>query len=248
MLIQSIAELSEASDAITLRRGVAAFGKAHGFEACFFLTPVARNNRQGRILANLGFDQRWERAYRRTLYKLDPLPEIGLTYAKAFRWGLAGRMRSLEPAEQRYMNILARCGMGDGLAIPMFGCGARAGIAGFGLHPDLDSITSEQIVEIQTVTQSAYQTYCRLISSEFSPENALSGRERDVLYWLTQGKSNSAIGTILEISPATVDTYVRRVFRKLGVSDRVGAAMAAVQHGYVISGKYRQFSTPDPSD
>jgi DNA-binding CsgD family transcriptional regulator len=45
------------------------------------------------------------------------------------------------------------------------------------------------------------------------------------------GKSNTDIGTILQISPHTVGTYLKRILRKLAVSSRTTAAVRAAQLG-----------------
>lgn len=240
MPLKLIAEFTQADDLQCLRGRVADFVAQRGFRAGFFLAPIARNNIQGRILTSGGFPESWVRAYRRALHKIDPLPEIALSLGCPFRWGQASLLRPLSANQRRYITILQRIGMSDGIAYPLFGNGARAGLAGLGHHSDLDGISAEVRLEIQIMLQAAYQTYCRLTADAFTPEAELSGRERDVLFWLTQGKSNNAIATILAISPATVDTYMRRIFLKLDVSDRVGAAMAAVQHGYVIAGDYHR--------
>lgn len=61
----------------------------------------------------------------------------------------------------------------------------------------------------------------------------LTPRERDVLELVSLGKSNTIIAQILELSPHTVDTYMRRIYQKLGVSDRVSAAIKAHGSGMV---------------
>lgn len=227
---------------LALRRETLAFARARGFGGTYFLTPIARDSREGRVLTNIGFDELWARAYRWYLHRVDPLPDIALERAAPFRWSQAAQLRDLSPEEQRHMAILARRGMADGLIIPTFGPGSRAGLVGLGLHRDFASIGPETELEMQLVSQASYQRYCELIAPEFGSETPLSQREMDVLYWIAQGKSNAAIATILEISAATVDTYVRRIFKKFDVTDRVGAALAAVRYGYVIAGEYRQVS------
>jgi|SRR5215211_1581295 len=58
----------------------------------------------------------------------------------------------------------------------------------------------------------------------------LTKRERDVLRLLAQGRENSAIAAELMISPATVKTHVAHVLAKLGLENRVQAAVFAVRH------------------
>ena len=50
---------------------------------------------------------------------------------------------------------------------------------------------------------------------------------------MAQGKSNGVIADILSISPGTVDTYLRRIFEKLDVTDRTSAAVKGVSMGLI---------------
>jgi two-component system, NarL family, response regulator LiaR len=58
----------------------------------------------------------------------------------------------------------------------------------------------------------------------------LSVREREVLALLAVGLSNREIADELFLSSETVKTYVKRIFIKLGVSNRVQAAAYAASH------------------
>jgi DNA-binding CsgD family transcriptional regulator len=53
----------------------------------------------------------------------------------------------------------------------------------------------------------------------------LTPREREVLEWIAEGKSNSDIATILGVSHATVKTHVERILAKLGAENRTAAAV-----------------------
>ncbi|MEU4806430.1 response regulator transcription factor [Actinosynnema sp. NPDC023587] len=59
----------------------------------------------------------------------------------------------------------------------------------------------------------------------------LSAREKQVLALLANGRSNHAIATSLGLSEATVKSYVSTVLTKLGVENRVQAALVAHQVG-----------------
>jgi DNA-binding NarL/FixJ family response regulator len=63
---------------------------------------------------------------------------------------------------------------------------------------------------------------------------SLSIREGQVLHSLAQGLSNKEIAVALGLSVGTVKTHLRHIFRKLGVSDRTSAALAALR-GNAIS-------------
>lgn len=60
---------------------------------------------------------------------------------------------------------------------------------------------------------------------------ALTARERQVLELIAAGRSNAAIARRLGLTEATVKGYVSAVFGKLGVQNRVQAAVAAQRIG-----------------
>ncbi|GLZ32280.1 DNA-binding response regulator [Lentzea sp. NBRC 105346] len=63
--------------------------------------------------------------------------------------------------------------------------------------------------------------------------DSLSARERQVLELVASGRSNNAIAEALSLSEATVKSYVSTVLTKLGVENRVQAALVAHQVGGV---------------
>jgi DNA-binding CsgD family transcriptional regulator len=57
----------------------------------------------------------------------------------------------------------------------------------------------------------------------------LSEREAEVLYWVAAGKSSPVISLILGIGHDTVRAHLKRIFTKLGVENRLSAALCALQ-------------------
>ena len=66
--------------------------------------------------------------------------------------------------------------------------------------------------------------------SSSGTEVPLSPREHEVADWVAQGKTNEEIAIILGISAHTVKNHLDKIFRKLGVYNRCGAAMAIRGH------------------
>ena len=87
-------------------------------------------------------------------------------------------------------------------------------------------------VAVEAVLESAGAAGSR---SRNGAAAGLTGREREVLHLLTQGLSNKAIARRLAISPKTVSNHVEHIYAKLGVSNRAGAAMRAMEQGIAAS-------------
>ena len=57
----------------------------------------------------------------------------------------------------------------------------------------------------------------------------LTPREAEVLLWVAQGKGNSDIGQILQMSEKTVKIHVGHILEKLGVENRTAAALRCLE-------------------
>ena len=57
----------------------------------------------------------------------------------------------------------------------------------------------------------------------------LTGRESEVLLWISRGKTNRDIAQILGLSPRTIDKHLEQIYAKLGVENRTAAAAMAIQ-------------------
>jgi DNA-binding NarL/FixJ family response regulator len=67
--------------------------------------------------------------------------------------------------------------------------------------------------------------------AQHRPTSSLTQRETDILALLSEGKSNRDISRALFLSEKTVKAHLAAIFRKLGVTNRTQAAMAAVAMG-----------------
>lgn len=58
----------------------------------------------------------------------------------------------------------------------------------------------------------------------------ITEREAEVLLWIARGKTNREIGTILTMSPRTVNKHLEQIFKKLYVENRTTAAVIALKY------------------
>ncbi|MCL6451667.1 MAG: response regulator transcription factor [Acetobacteraceae bacterium] len=68
------------------------------------------------------------------------------------------------------------------------------------------------------------------------PSEPLTRREEEVLALLAQGSSNRQIAERLYISEKTVKNHISHILEKLGVQDRLQAAVLAMKRGWVGQG------------
>lgn len=57
----------------------------------------------------------------------------------------------------------------------------------------------------------------------------LTQRESEVLYWISQGKSNKELALILDVSPRTVSKHLESIFEKMLVENRTSATNMAIK-------------------
>lgn len=122
--------------------------------------------------------------------------------------------------------------MGNGLLVPVFGPMAQHGYFCFQIECGAAPGPAETVL-LQSLAQTAYVKLIELKAPTFVESGALSVREMEVVNLLSKGYSNKQAANELNISINSINTYVNRVFDKLGVSDRVTATTRARMLGYI---------------
>src|SRR5205809_7518196 len=83
------------------------------------------------------------------------------------------------------------------------------------------SVTQRQ--QMDSVTEYDQRTVKAFASPELTP------REAEVLFWISQGKSNHDIGVILGAKTGTICKHVGHILSKLNVENRTSAAVVALE-------------------
>ena len=94
-----------------------------------------------------------------------------------------------------------------------------------------------ELVEMETVLEAEHQgAHYLLLRAVPVPERdaiLLSARELEIARMIARGHTNRTIAAVLEISPWTVSTHLRRIFAKLDVGSRAAMVARLVSHGLV---------------
>jgi DNA-binding NarL/FixJ family response regulator len=86
---------------------------------------------------------------------------------------------------------------------------------------------------MRTVQRLANRSSASRRRAATTEQLTLSTHEREVLYLLQEGQSVPAIAAGMFISLSTAKTYVARLYKKLGATNRATALMSAVRRGLV---------------
>lgn len=150
----------------------------------------------------------------------------------------------LSAAERSFIERAEGCGWRTGLGVPVrlqgsgryggFNLGTRFDIPRFeaDLMPHAESLrficllTHRRIEELSADRMVNAHGDFRdlLLAPQIGGMEALSPREREVIYLVARGLSRKETARLCGISPNTVAEYVKSAYRKLGVSNRAEAA------------------------
>ncbi len=99
---------------------------------------------------------------------------------------------------------------------------------------------SQKNTDFQEVIFDLYLDGTRYVLIRCYPQSSqlgvtLSPREQEIVRLITKGFPNKSIAAVLDISPWTVSTHLRRVFVKLGVCSRAEMVAQALKEGLLRS-------------
>jgi len=124
----------------------------------------------------------------------------------------------------------------------------RAGASGFLLKDTLPAdllaavrvVADGQALIAPAVTRTLFEEFARHSTAPASAPpgwlTTLTPRETEVLTAVAHGLSNSEIGDLLYMAPATAKTHVSRLLAKLDARDRAQLVMLAYESGVVTPG------------
>ena len=64
-------------------------------------------------------------------------------------------------------------------------------------------------------------------------QDPLSDRERECLFWVSEGKTTDEVAVILGVSSNTVNSYITHAIQKFAASNRAMAIATAIRSGII---------------
>ena len=135
-----------------------------------------------------------------------------------------------ENASETSMQLMrnaADVGLKSGIIIPVCDIGNEVSIISTSSDKPAESETYEKLAAVNLLGSYFYQGYKSLIKKPEAVE--LTSREYEILSWTAEGKTDSEISDIINISAPTVRYHWNNIFKKLNVNSRVFAVSKALQ-------------------
>lgn len=180
------------------------------------------------------YPEDWMKHYAANDYaRIDPVTIYCMNRMVTFSWTEIPRNMTMTRQQSQCLNMGIEAGLHNGVCTPLWGPNQFAGI-GLASKERLDSFDGNLDL-ITAYCNHFYIAFQRINRKDdnAAPNIQLTPREREVLTWLAAGKSKPDIATILNSSDATIDTHVRRIFRKLDSNNRVMAISKALSYGLI---------------
>lgn len=114
----------------------------------------------------------------------------------------------------------------------------RAGVTGYVLKTRASADLVKAIREVsrgslylsEGVSRDALRSY---LANEERASDSLSGREREVLQLIAEGKSTKEIAAALSLSAKTIETHRSRLMTKLDIHETAGLVRYAIRKGFI---------------
>jgi DNA-binding CsgD family transcriptional regulator len=187
----------------------------------------------GRLLkiVNLNWPTQWAETYMsEELYNNDPIIRYNYEFFKTHTWSEALKVFS-DDEHVDLMNRASDFGLKYGLSSGVNGESYKGSI--FSFSGSKNSFSSYHMKVLDIVTPHIHQALVRFCGCNAGEGYSLSQREKEVLKWMKEGKTNWEISVILSISERTIKFHVQNIERKLNAVNKAHAIAIAMDTGLV---------------
>jgi LuxR family quorum sensing-dependent transcriptional regulator len=167
-------------------------------------------------------------------YPDDPIAAWCRRTVNPFEWSKARYSPDVQPRAREVMNLAAVFGMREGFCVPIrrakdiHDCVSMAGD-----QPNLEPKAKHALHFLSLYAHAKILDILEPAVELRTSQNILSLREREVLQWVSAGKSSWDVSVILGISEHTINWLITRAARKLNAVNRTHAVVNAIRAGEI---------------
>lgn len=183
------------------------------------------------------YPEDWMKHYNARGYmEIDPVTRRVLTTRKPFFWADVVADPSLSAPSARLMNEAAEAGVCDGIGLSLVGQTGElvgVGLARTGKDGDKSGGKDYQFLAgAYLLSVFFHETFREMLAAPIAV--TITEREREVLCWAAEGKTDEEIARILSISANTVRFHWRKIFVKLDANGRIYAITKAIRLQLIV--------------
>lgn len=184
-----------------------------------------------------GWDVEWQERYIDNGYvHTDPVIHRCTHAIEPFNWADASQGRKLSPSAQKIMNEARAFDMLYGFAVPIHSIQGQQAIVTFGTdHYDLSEEDEAALHMIAIYAHAQLRKFKGFITRDTYPRDVskVTPREKECLFWASEGKTNDDIASILSVSRSMVETHLARAGNKLDTCGKTHLVAEAIRHGII---------------
>ncbi|GBF59107.1 HTH-type quorum sensing-dependent transcriptional regulator RpaR [Candidatus Phycosocius bacilliformis] len=164
--------------------------------------------------------------------RYDPAAKKSVSTLSGFSWDECRFESRDDPRALHVLDVADDFGYKNGFVVPIHsGLGNFSVVTFTGDHLELNPTTRGCLHLIAIYYHVALERLMLIDTAVSKPE--LTARQKEVLRWVSAGKTDWEIGQILSISEATVNRHVERAKERIGVRTRAQAIVECLVNGIV---------------
>lgn len=216
--------------------------KRHGLDRALFCVATEHTdiNQKPGIGVIHNYPGDWMSYYFENNYdKIDPVMVYGFTQVGCYQWDIIPTRMNLKRKQLQCLDYGREAGLNNGVCTPLRG--GQNQLAGMSLASSEKSDSFDGQIDLITAYSNHFyiawkRFHEKKVQKKTEPETpnmVLTEKERDVLSWVAQGKTDCQIGDLLAMSTSTVDYHMRNILKKLDANNRILAVVKALTYGLI---------------
>lgn len=171
----------------------------------------------------------------RDCLRFDPVALLARGDIGPFFWADLRIHFDLTPLQVSFMDMAEEAGLYNGIGLPFVGSRSRQG----GVALATLTLTTPHCRDLDLLWSISNLFYKRLTdivagpALNFIQPFDLTSRELDIMNLSVRGQSDKEVAADLDISENTVNTHFRKIFKRMGVRNRIQAFVKAARQGII---------------